>query len=65
MQSQKKALIFGGILGSLLGVVAAWLYIRTEEKRKGVSPGEALKLSISILRLLRQISTLGLQGTTD
>ena len=71
MKFEQKMLLFGGIVGALIGVAAAYLYVRNNEDRVAainegrtemvakVSPREALGVGISIVSLLRQIVGLG------
>ena len=64
MNSRNKALIIGGLVGSALGVLAAWLYLRAareeeEAPPKAVPPGKMFKLGLSIMEVLRQVATLG------
>ena len=64
MNSRNKTLIIGGLLGSALGILAAWLYVRTarEDEAKpseAVPPGKMVKLGLSIMEVLRQVTTLG------
>jgi hypothetical protein len=65
MNSRNKTLIIGGLVGSALGVLAAWLYVRAprEEEEavppKAVPPGKMLRLGLSIMEVLRQVATLG------
>jgi hypothetical protein len=65
MNSRNKALIIGGLVGSALGVLAAWLYIRAprEEEEEApptaVPPGKMFRLGLSIMEVLRQVATLG------
>ena len=71
MKFEQKMLLFGGIAGALIGVAAAYLYIRNNEDRVAainegraemvakVSPREALGVGISVVSLLRQIVGLG------
>ncbi len=63
MNAQRKTLIIGGLLGSILGIFAAWLYLRTvrEEETappKAIPPGGMVKLGLSILEVLRQVVAL-------
>jgi len=64
-------MVIGGILGALVGVGAAYLYLRSdpvevdekgEEKLPSVEPGDAIKLSLGVLGVLRQIAGLGQHG---
>lgn len=65
MNVQNKALITGGAIGALVGLLAAWIYVRDliDEGREsqqvpGVAPSDALKLGLTVLGLLRQIAGL-------
>jgi hypothetical protein len=58
---KNKILIVGGLVGALVGVGAAFLYIRTAEEaggRREVSPAQVLKLAVSTLGMMRQASQL-------
>ena len=71
MKTREKLLIAGGIAGALLGLAAAFLYIKANESQiaaadagevvaaKKVSPGEAMSVGLSLLGVLRQIANLG------
>jgi len=71
MKVRQKLLIAGGLAGALVGVIAAFLYIKTNEGRvaaveageaeqiNAVSPGEAISVGLSLLGVLRLISELG------
>jgi hypothetical protein len=57
-----RVLIAGGIIGALLGLGAGFLYVRVAEEGGGpqeVSTGEAVKLAIAALGVVRQVSQLG------
>jgi hypothetical protein len=71
MKAQTRVMVIGGILGALVGVGAAYLYLRSdpvevdeegEEKLPSVEPGDAIKLSLGVLGVLRQIAGLGQHG---
>lgn len=59
-----KTLVTGGLLGTLIGLGAAFLYTRTAErnytdKLPEISTGEALGIAISIIGIVRGIAALG------
>lgn len=65
MNVRTKTLLVGGVIGALLGLLAAWIYVRDlpEEKGRepvlpGIAPGDTLKLGLGVLGLLRQIAGL-------
>ena len=60
---KRKALMVGGIVGALVGVFAANVYLKAAEAEAegkdgdlAISPAKGLKLGMLILGLLRQIS---------
>ena len=68
MNLRTRIMIGGGVLGALLGVSAAYLYMRSvpievdEEGRPrlpAVQPGKALAVSLGVLTVLKQITGLG------
>lgn len=70
MNSRNKALIMGGLVGSALGVLAAWLYVRAAREEEAVPPqavppGKMLKLGLSIMEVLGQVATLGERESED
>ena len=55
-----KILMAGGIIGALTGIGAAYLLLqKTEDESLRLSAGEGLKLGITVLRFLRQVTQLG------
>lgn len=63
MTWKNKALLIGGILGTVVGLGAALLYIRSVEdtgsdEPKKVATGEALMLVISVFNIIRQAAKL-------
>jgi hypothetical protein len=65
MNARNKALIVGGAIGALLGLLAAWIYVREQPEEEGqetplpeVAPGDALKIGLTVLGLLRQVAAL-------
>jgi hypothetical protein len=71
MKVQQKVLLIGGLAGVLLGLAAAFLYLKAHEGQVAaveagdagsvgkVSPGDALSIGLSVVNLLRQIVNLG------
>ncbi len=65
MNVRNKTLIIGGLIGSALGILAAWLYVRAAREEEEamppqpVSPGKMVKLGLSIMEVLRQVTALG------
>jgi hypothetical protein len=71
MKFQQKTLLLGGIAGALIGLAAAYLYVKSNEgqiaaveagesdKVAKVSPGEALAVGVSLVALVRQIVGMG------
>ncbi len=71
MNLRTRVLLFGGIIGALLGVSVAYLYLRSapievdesgQERLPAISPGDAVKVGLSILTAIRQILGLGRPG---
>jgi hypothetical protein len=68
MNLRTRVTIIGAIVGGLVGVLAARLYLRSvsiEASEEGdsqlpaVQPSDAIKLSLGILAVLRQIAGMG------
>lgn len=68
MNLRTRVLILGGVLGALVGVTAAFLYLRTAEVQKdqqgqehlpAVNPGKLLGIALGTLTVLKQIVGLG------
>ena len=54
-----KAYVVGGLVGVLVGVGAAYLYVSAAEQGEetpDLKPGEAVGIGLAVLALLRQIS---------
>jgi hypothetical protein len=63
MTWKNKALLLGSIIGALAGLGSALLYIRSVEdsgveEPNRIGTGEALKMGIAIVGLIKQISSL-------
>jgi hypothetical protein len=68
MNLRTRVMIIGGVLGALLGVSAAYLYMRSvsvhmdeegRERLPALQPGKALAVSVGLLTVLKQIVGLG------
>ncbi|MGD1996026.1 MAG: hypothetical protein PVH62_04555 [Anaerolineae bacterium] len=71
MNLRKRVLVLGGVFGALLGVSAAYLYLRSasvevdesgEERLPPIQPADALKIGLGLLTAIRQIAGLGQRG---
>jgi hypothetical protein len=57
-----KAFIIGGVVGALLGVGAAYIFVNAAEQNgeePEVTPGTAVTIGLSLLALLRQVAAIG------
>lgn len=57
-----KIMVVGAVLGAMLGAGAALLLIQRAEGEEGklsVSAGDGLKISATVVALLRQVAALG------
>jgi hypothetical protein len=68
MNLRTRVMVIGGVLGALLGVGAAYLYMRStsievdeegRERLPAIQPGKALAVSLGVLTILKQIVGLG------
>lgn len=68
MNLKTRVMIVGGIVGALLGVGAAYLYLQSSsvqvdeegnERLPAVQPAKALTLGLGVMTLLRQIAGMG------
>jgi len=56
-----KTFLFGGVVGALLGLSAAYIYVNSIEKdgkTPELRPTEAVAIGLSLLGLLRQIANM-------
>lgn len=60
---QMRVLVVGGVLGAMLGLMTSWLLVRTARETRGGPPaittGDALKVGITAIGLIRSIAALG------
>jgi glucokinase len=58
---QTRILVIGAIVGALTGLGTAYLLIQRSEEEEGLklTPGEGVKLGVSVFSFLRQITQLG------
>lgn len=59
---QPKVLIIGGVIGALVGVASAYLFIQTAEKagnQPAITAGDGVRLGLLALGLVRQVGALG------
>jgi hypothetical protein len=68
MNLRTRLMIVGGVLGGLLGVSAAYLYMRSvaievdeegRERLPAIQPGKALTVGLGVLTVLKQITGMG------
>ncbi len=67
MDKRAQVMIIGGVLGGLIGLVAAQVYVRSLAQgtgedaglaRASVEPGDLIKLTLSVLGLLKMVDRL-------
>ena len=68
MNLRTRVLMIGGVMGAMIGVTAAYLYLRStpvevdtegNERLPSPAPGRALTIGLGILTVLKQIVGLG------
>lgn len=68
MNLRTRVMIIGGVMGALLGVSAAYLYLRStpvemdeegQERLPAVQTGKALTAGLGVLTVLKQVAGLG------
>ena len=67
MDNRTRVMIIGGVVGGLIGVLAAQLFLRSAERRAGeegeanlpsLEPGDLIKLTLSVLGVLKLVDRL-------
>lgn len=60
---QLKVLLTGGVIGAVIGLATSWLLVRTSRETRGGPPaittGDAIKVGITTIGLVRAIAALG------
>ncbi len=62
---RRKAFVIGGVVGALLGLGAAYIYINSAEESgetPELTPGTAVTIGLALLALLRQVAAIGEGG---
>ena len=56
-----RAIMIGIVIGALTGAAAAYLLVQRMESEEGLemTPGEGVKLGVSVFSFLRQVTQLG------
>ena len=72
MNLRTRVMVIGGLVGGLIGVLAAQLYLRsaeevpeeeeTELRLRSLEPGDMIKLTLSVLGVLRLVDSLQKSG---
>jgi hypothetical protein len=68
MDWRGRAFLVGGVVGALLGLGAAYIFVNAAEESgetPEVSPGTAVTIGLSLLALLRQVAVIGEGDTSD
>ena len=67
MNLRTRAMVIGGLVGGLIGVLAAQLYLRSAERKleegeethlPSLEPGDLIKLTLSVLGTLKLVNGL-------
>ena len=62
---RQRAFVVGGVVGALLGLGAAYIYINSAEESgetPELTPGTAVTIGLSLLALLRQVAAIAEGG---
>jgi hypothetical protein len=67
MKGRARVVLIGGVGGLVIGLVGAWLYLRSAQEDDGTElelprPADLARLGFSIAVVLRQIRALGRPG---
>ncbi len=69
MNRRTQVMVIGGALGGVIGVLAAHLYLRSAERRlaeeeglPSFEPGDLIKLTLSVLGVLKLVDRLAKPG---
>jgi hypothetical protein len=60
-----KVFVFGGLIGAVVGLLSAYLYVRASEERGDSEPpevpgtGDAVRLGTALLAIVRTVSEWG------
>ena len=63
MKGRARVLLIGGLSGALVGLIGAWLYLRSVQSVRRSdpalpAPAQLVRLGLSIVGVLRQIAAL-------
>jgi len=67
MNVRTRVMMIGGLMGGLVGVLAAQLYLRSAERRleegeemdlPSLEPGDLIKLTLSVLGTLKMVDSM-------
>jgi hypothetical protein len=59
---RQRVFVIGGVVGAILGLGAAYIYINAAEESgeaPELRPGSAVTIGLSLLALLRQVAAIG------
>ena len=74
MKLRARVMMVGGILGALVGVGAAYLFLRAtpvevdeqgKERLPAVQPAKAISVGLGLLTVVRQLVAIALPGDTS
>ena len=60
---QRRVLLTGSVIGAAVGLLTSWLLVRTSRETRGgppaISTGDAIKVGVTTIGLVRAIASLG------